>query len=134
MFRLPVCPYCKTVYGYNEVKKALRKKEVCCYHCKNKFKKGGIKGLLLFALIFIVLAVILNLVLLGIVGIREVSLVPLFLLDCALAFIAYLLYPFFTEFGKTDNKTKEIPTSKIISENHKEKKSVRIRNRKKDSN
>lgn len=36
MLRLPVCPYCHTVYDYKQVQKASKLKKMKCYHC-NKF-------------------------------------------------------------------------------------------------
>ena len=53
MFKLPVCPYCKTVYHYGEVRRAAMNKEKECYHCNKTFvvsrKQTGILLLILVA-------------------------------------------------------------------------------------
>ena len=134
MLRLPVCPYCKTVFSYGEVLSSVTKRKKTCYHCKNEFKIGGLKSALLFILIFLTLTVVVNLALLGIAGTRNTGLLPIFLLDCVLVLAAYFTYPFFTEYKKQKNyKAKEIRTEKIISEHHKEKRSVKTRKRKADN-
>ena len=33
-----VCPHCKTVYRYSDLKKIMWKKSDSCYHCKKNFK------------------------------------------------------------------------------------------------
>ncbi|MCQ2514557.1 MAG: hypothetical protein MJ089_05660 [Ruminococcus sp.] len=54
--KLPVCPYCHTVYRYGDVKGELSKKKHNCYNCKNKFKISVKAVVMLFVVIEIICA------------------------------------------------------------------------------
>ena len=135
MFRLPVCPYCKTVYSYKEVKQSIGKKRVECYHCKKIFrfkltKKTVILGIVLLAVIMAVNAVILT-----ILSDRNSSILPLYIVDIIFVIGFYFFIPFTSGFKKTeDNKIKEIPTDSILPKKTKLKRSEKSRKRKEQLN
>lgn len=98
MFRLPVCPYCGTVYRYKEVGSAIRKKEITCYHCEKKFRVRLFPTILVGVLIPLLLCVGLNIFLLT--RMESVRLLPLFGVTLLFILITVLIIPFFTSFKK----------------------------------
>lgn len=131
MFKLPVCPYCHTVYRYGDVKNN-KENIIKCYHCKNKFKQSKIKGFLILGLILTVSAVTLNIIILNLTASFITSIVPVIAVSIAAVILFMILSPFFTGYVKIKNiEPIEIPSEKITEEiNTKQKKSVKIRNRK----
>ncbi len=133
MFKLPVCPYCNTVYSYKDVKNNRNKKIIKCYHCKNKFKKNNLKGYVVLALIIIILTVALNLVVLNLTADFITSIIPLMIISVFAVIIFIILTPFFSDYKKIKNiDIKEIPRELIAENpvNKKQKRSVKNRQRK----
>lgn len=60
MLKLPVCPYCKTIYSNKDVKQISKQKEEICYHCKNKFQVSYIKGRIIYFTFVILVLVLIN--------------------------------------------------------------------------
>ena len=114
MFRLPVCPYCGTVYRYRDTKEAVRNKENTCYHCQKKFKAKIFPYLLIGAVIPLVCCIAVNIFLLT--RMETLQLIPLFAVTLVFMLIIYLIIPFFTKFKKmkddTDNKSTSVPPRK----------------------
>ena len=118
MFRLPVCPHCGTVYRYQDVKKALKKKENTCYHCKKPFRVHLLPYVPIWAAVFAALCVGINILILT--RIRELSLIPLFAVTVGFLLLFWILLPFFLSFRKTEaaqnhttkktNKSQQIKT------------------------
>lgn len=133
MFMLPVCPYCKTVYGYGEVRKNKNKKIIQCYHCKNTIKQKLFPGCAVSAVIITTAAVILNLIILNMTAEFITSIIPIILISVTAVIIFMILIPFFTAYKKIKGiEEKEIPDIKITDEDVKikQKRSVKIRNKK----
>jgi CXXC-20-CXXC protein len=133
MFKLPVCPYCNTVYSYKDVKKNRDKKIIKCYHCKNEFKKNNINGYFVLALIIVILTVALNLIILNLTADFITSIVPLMVISIIAVIIFILLTPFFSNYKKIkDIEYKEFPVVTISDDNvnKKQKRSVKNRQRK----
>ena len=103
MFRLPKCPHCGTIYRYKDVRAAIRNKDNICYHCEKKFKAKVFPGIIAGAGIPIVLAVALNILLLT--RMKNLELVPLFIITMLAILIIMLIVPFFTRFQKVDDKS-----------------------------
>lgn len=99
MFKLPVCPYCKTVYRYKDVKKNSKKSVIKCYHCKQEFKNSR-KGFVVLALIVIIAAVLLNVFILNITSDNFMSVVPIAFVSIGAVLIGLLLAPFFIKYKK----------------------------------
>lgn len=59
MLKLPVCPHCKAVYSYREVK-SMKQGITLCYHCKKKFSVRKTKGMLLFMSVVCLLLIAAN--------------------------------------------------------------------------
>ena len=97
MFKLPVCPHCKTIYRYSDVKKELSKKECTCYHCGKKFKASKKKILILFIIIALITAIFDVLSLYMIAG---TSLIGLIIINIIAVTVGFFLIPYFTEFKK----------------------------------
>lgn len=135
MFRLPVCPYCKTVYSYKEVRKNKNEKIIECYHCKNNFRVSNIKGYAVLALIVATVAVTLNLIVLNLTADFISSIFPLVIISITAVLVFILFGPFFSEYKRIKNiEVKEIPKETIEEVNtdksRKQKRSVKTRQRK----
>ncbi len=104
MFKLPVCPYCKTVYRYKDTVNAVRKKENECYHCHKKFKAKIFPYILIEAVVFIALSIGMNLLILS--RMSSFNLLPLFASTIGFLLIIILLIPFFTCFKKSEEDEK----------------------------
>ncbi|MBQ6152219.1 MAG: hypothetical protein IJJ15_00500 [Ruminococcus sp.] len=102
MFRLPVCPHCKTVYHYQDTKKALKKKHCTCYHCEKDFKAGIFPGILVIGCIIVALSILTNMFLLT--RMKSLNLIILFVSTFLFLGLLYVLIPFFVSFKKEDEK------------------------------
>lgn len=91
---LPVCPHCKTIYRYGDVRKLLLKKEEKCYHCEKIFKISK-KKLIILLLEFLLALLAVNLLLIGFVG---VNLITLFIINVVLTALAATLLPYYILF------------------------------------
>ena len=101
MFRLPVCPHCKTVYGYGDVKKLMFKKECECYHCSKKIRVKKIPGILVLVAIILLLCVVFNVLLLSkAVSLDLITMLIMFGITIIFLVAGYFLIPFFVSFGK----------------------------------
>jgi NADH:ubiquinone oxidoreductase subunit K len=135
MFRLPVCPYCKTVYSYKEVRNNKNEKIIECYHCKNNFRVSNIKGYAVLPLIVATVAVTLNLIVLNLTADFISSIFPLVIISLTAALVFILFSPFFSGYKRIKNiEVKEIPKETIEEVNtdksRKQKRSVKTRQRK----
>ena len=99
MFRLPVCPHCKTVYRYKEVKENNRKKVIQCYHCKKEFRNSR-AGIIVLALIVCVAAALINVFILNITSDNFVSIIPISVISVIAVLIGMVLVPFFISYKK----------------------------------
>lgn len=97
MFKLPVCPHCKTIYRYKDVKKEAVKKEFKCYHCGKKFRVSKKKILILFLIIALITAIFDVLALCMIAG---TSFIGLMILNIIAVTAGFFLIPYFIEFKK----------------------------------
>ena len=91
------CPYCRTVYRYGDVKKAVWKKEQTCYHCKKTFKVVR-RGFLFLATELILVYAMINAVAIGVMG--TVSFFALFVMNMVPVVAAILLLPLYIDFKK----------------------------------
>lgn len=105
MFRLPLCPHCKTVYHYKDTRKTLKKKHCTCYHCKKDFSAGIFPGILVIGGIILILSILTNIFLLS--RMKNLNLIELFISTILFLGLLYILIPFFVSFKKEpeDKKT-----------------------------
>ena len=97
MFKLPVCPHCKTVYSYKEVKDNNKKKVIQCYHCKKDFYNGR-AGITVLALIVVAVAAAVNVFILNITSDNFLSVIPITVVSVIAVIIGMLLVPFFIKY------------------------------------
>lgn len=97
MFKLPVCPHCRTIYRYKDVKKELGKKESKCYHCGKKFRISKKKILILFLIIALITAIFDVLALYMVAGLNFIGLM---ITNIIIVTAGFFLIPYFTEFKK----------------------------------
>lgn len=129
MFKLPICPYCHTVYDYREVKK--NKKAFNCYHCKNKIKIKKVKGYICLFILICLLAIVVNTIFLKILENLETTIIPLYISSLICVLTGFLLTPFFTVYAKEKTEQeKVIPNEKILDDNKKLKRSQKSKVRK----
>ena len=105
MFRLPVCPHCKTVYHYKDTKKATKEKISVCYHCKKEFKASIFPGIFIIGAIVVALNILVNILLLS--RMTGLNLLLLFIVTILFLGLIYILLPFFTTFSKTEDSNKK---------------------------
>ena len=105
MFKKPVCPHCRAIYDYNEIKNQRNNEEIKCHNCKKKFivkKTGGYILLMTMAVLF---AIIFNIFLLTVINIKGV--VTLFVSAVLIIIIALFLRPYFVRYKKKESKITE---------------------------
>lgn len=98
MFKLPVCPYCHTVYSYDDVRKNRKKKSIKCYHCNKEFIQSKIKGFTYLIILITFTAVIINVLILSLMSDIINSAVPIFVVSVFEVILAFILTPFFTTY------------------------------------
>lgn len=99
MFKLPVCPHCKTVYGYKEVNENKKKKVIKCYHCKKEFHNSR-TGIAVLAAIVLVIAIVLNIIILNSSSENFFCIIPMAIISITAVIIGMLLIPFFINYKK----------------------------------
>lgn len=97
MFRLPVCPHCRTVYRYGDVVKNKHHKKIQCYNCKKYFRQSK-KGYLMLGLLVFLVSLIINIVTIAIFKDIFKSVVPMFIISVVIIFIGLLLTPLFIKY------------------------------------
>ena len=106
MFKLPVCPYCHTIYRYKDVRRVMNKmnkKDMECYNCKKKIKISK-KGIWILALIAIILSVASTFLILNIFH-NATAIFP-YIVTVLIIIAAFFARPFFVTF-KSNEKSKE---------------------------
>lgn len=103
MFKLPVCPHCKTVYHYQETRHSIRKKNCICYHCKQNFRASIFPGIWIIGAIMVALSILVNLFLLS--RMTYLNLIWLFVSTVVFLGLLYILIPFFVTFKKDKTET-----------------------------
>jgi membrane protein YdbS with pleckstrin-like domain len=112
VFKLPICPHCRTIYRYGDVRKNLNTKIHTCYHCKKQFKTS-FSGLWILLLIIIAIGIIVNLIEISVFARTNVT--ALLVTNIILVLFFLLFVPFFTKFrkfGEDMQKDKNITASK----------------------
>ncbi len=97
-----VCPHCKTVYRYSDLKKIMWKKSDSCYHCKKNFRISR-KSFWILALEMIIIYAIMNVIAIGLI--ESVNFISLFIMNVIPALEAVMLLPLYIEMKK-EKKTK----------------------------
>ncbi len=109
MFKLPVCPYCKTVYRYGDVKKSINNKKIKCYHCNKNFKVSK-KGIAVWFALLVMSGAVINLLEMCIF--KNIDFIALNISNVVVILVFLLFIPFFIRYKKTDNTDKDIPKKK----------------------
>lgn len=118
MFKLPVCPYCNTVYRYKRVRNIDRKeKTIFCYHCKKEFKVKRLRGTVVLGAIVLVLAVATNLAILN--SLEYLNFTPLIISTVAYVILGLILFPFFIDFEKIKKTEPSKEKQKSVNESKK---------------
>ena len=109
MFKLPKCPYCKTIYHYKDVKKELMEKECTCYHCKKHFKSTLFPGGIILLLIVLFCAIGFNFFILSFISkLSFLEIIIMLVITIIFLVIGYLLYPLFVSFIKTETNSDKL--------------------------
>lgn len=125
LLKLPLCPYCKAIYRYGDVKKTTHKKSVECHNCKRKFRVSYIKGRIIILSVAAALLIILNMLIMNFLSGATIS--GCFITTVIFVGITVLLFPFTVRYKKIDGQS-EISTDK--DDNKKKKRSQKNRERK----
>ena len=106
MFRLPVCPHCRTVYHYGDVRKSKREKVIQCYHCNKNFVQSR-KGFIILFAIAAAVAVLINIMILSrnddIIG----TIVPITIVSVIAVISAMIFAPYFITYKKELHKSND---------------------------
>ena len=105
MFRLPVCPHCGTVYHYRDVKDAMKRKEINCYHCQKKMTVKKFPYMIVGIILPLILCIVINVILLS--RMTMLNLIPLFVITIVFLLIIYFILPFFVKFKNTEMKSEK---------------------------
>ena len=115
MFKLPVCPYCHTVYRYNDVRKnkKIPKNELIeCYHCSQNFKQSKTGYAVVFA-IAVICAVIVNIIILSVMSDIFKSIIPIIAVSLLALLLAYIFTPFFVKYKKVRKNKRKIDVHRM---------------------
>lgn len=98
MLKLPVCPYCNTVYYYGEVLKSTKNKSMECYHCKRKFKINKWKGRLIFYAVLVPIVGLIDVLMLCLTNMKTSK--PMIAFTVIIVALSLLLLPFTVRYKK----------------------------------
>ena len=104
MFKLPVCPYCHTVYRYKDVRHVINKKEQECYNCKKKMMISR-KGFWLLGLIAIILSVASTFLIFNIF--HNATAISAYIATVLIIILAFFVRPFFVTFKSIEKSNEE---------------------------
>ena len=102
MFQLPTCPYCNSIYRYNQVRKSKNEKEHKCYHCKKTFKVKMFPYVIVLWAILIIVTVLLNIAVLNIMSVFNI--IPLLVISVIAVILGFCFIPFFMKYKKIEDK------------------------------
>lgn len=102
MFKLPVCPYCNTIYRYKDVKETKGEKQHKCYHCNKNFNVKLFPGIVILWIILIVVTVLLNIAILLVMPVF--NLIPLIVISVVAVLLGICFIPFFMSYKKIKDK------------------------------
>ena len=106
MIKLPVCPYCNTVFYYSDVVRLSKKKTGECYHCNKKFKVSKWKGRIIFYFIFAVVISLLDVIFLHITDTKTALPIIAFTVICVI--LSLLFLPYTVRFYKKGELNKKV--------------------------
>lgn len=102
MFRLPVCPYCRTVYSYKDVKNN-KDKNIECYHCKKVFRRS-VKNYIIPVFMVILLTIILNVLIFSGAEVFADAMISVSIVSVIAVILLIIVLPFFVKYKREDNK------------------------------
>lgn len=123
LLKLPLCPYCKAIYRYDDVKKTTHEKTVECHNCKKKFSVSYIKGRVIILSVAAVLLVILNIIMMNIID--SITIWACLITTVIFISITVLLFPFTVRFKKIDGEESSL-TKKNKNKKKSQKKQKKI--------
>lgn len=127
MLKLPVCPYCKAIYRYGDIKNLKKKKECVCHNCKRKFEVSYLKGRIIILSVVAVLLIAINLLMFNFLD--SITITGCLILTATFITVTFLLFPFTVRFRKIPGEEKKEPDNK---NGKKMKKSQKVRKIKSD--
>ena len=101
MLKLPICPYCHTVYSYKEVKLITKKEKEICYNCNKNFCISRKKGK--YILLVIVSAVLIladTFIIFTSENFNNISLYSMLIVNMLVVLLTVLFFPFTVKFKK----------------------------------
>ncbi len=101
MFKLPVCPYCHTVYRYGDVRRVMNKKQHECYNC-GKIIKISKKGYWIIIVIALLLSAVSTFVIMSIF--ENATVIAPYTATVILILAAFFARPFFIKFISNEQK------------------------------
>lgn len=102
MFKLPVCPSCKSTYYYKDVRKTLTEKNVKCKYCKKEIRVLKTRGKIIIGTSVLLLSVLINIFIIKYLNVYSV--IPLLICTSLLIIIGIAIYPYFVNFKPLDKK------------------------------
>ncbi|MCQ4021967.1 MULTISPECIES: hypothetical protein [unclassified Ruminococcus] len=124
MLKLPVCPYCRAIYRYKDVKNVTHNKNCECHNCKRKFTVSYIRGRVIILAVTAVFLIALNLLMLNFLS--GITILGCLILAVLFISLAVILFPFTVRFNKVDGEENKI----TLDDSKKKKRSQKNRSRK----
>ena len=95
-----ICPHCKTVYRYSDLKKIMWKKSDSCYHCKKNFSVSR-AGVWILLLILVAVCTAADIIAFNVFP--HTTVITVYIINSVFAVAAFFMLPFFIRFRT--NKT-----------------------------
>lgn len=123
LLKLPVCPYCKAVYRYGDVRRKNHNSTIKCHNCNKNFKASYFKGRIIILIVAAVVLITLNSLIFNFI--KGVTLLGCLIFTAVFISITFLLFPYTVRYKKIDDDEENTGQN-----SGKKKKSQKIKDRK----
>lgn len=102
LLKLPVCPYCKAIYRYGDVRKKTHDSTIKCHNCHKSFMVSYVKGRVILLLAAAVLLIAINVLMFNFIN--GVTLLGCLIFTAVFISLAVLLFPYTVRYKKIDGE------------------------------
>lgn len=120
LLKLPVCPYCKAIYRYDDVRKKTHDSTIKCHNCNRNFKVSYVKGRVILLLAAAVLLIAINVLMFNFIN--GVTLLGCLIFTAVFISLAVLLFPYTVRYKKIDGEEENTEQNTEQNDSTKKKK------------